>query len=121
MSWSVKSVGRPEAVVTDIARLVTAVQCTGQEETIKNKVADFVARALEGFHPGTMVSVVVSGSQSTPNSAKPTEINYSLSMQINTISAAAVDNKPVGAPTPNAFKTEPHDPSRAAVGPAIRT
>jgi len=121
MSWSVKSVGRPGAVATDIARLIAAVQCTGPEETIKNKVSDFVARALEGFPPGVSVSVEVGFSQSTPNSAKPTENNFSLSMQINTISAPAVDAKPVGAPTPNAFKTETHDPSRTASGPAIRS
>lgn len=82
MSWSVNAIGKPAAVAAKLAKDFANIKCIEPEESIKNQVAATIAVALSVYPPTVVVNVAANGSQFTPDSTKPSELQNTLTVKL---------------------------------------
>ncbi|MCC8945982.1 hypothetical protein H8A97_12955 [Bradyrhizobium sp. Arg62] len=67
MSWSVSGIGKTPAVKERVISQLNGIKCAEPEETIKGKVGEIIATALDAFPSDCAVQITASGSQYSPS------------------------------------------------------
>lgn len=84
MSWSISSIGKPAAVAKEVARRAASVRCAEPEESVKNTVAEIVAKLAATMPIASVVKVEASGSQAKSYD-QADALTHSLSVKIETV------------------------------------
>jgi hypothetical protein len=84
MSWYVQGVGNPEPLLRNLTEQIERVTCMEPEQSIKAKVGEVLALALEAMPAHQPVKVNASGSQSVESNpdGPPTHFTNTLTLTI---------------------------------------